>query len=180
MDHLDQPHHRRGVEEVQPDHPLRVVDRLGDGVDVEARGVGGQQRGGRLGPAQLGEHRLLDLEVLGGGLDHQLALRQVGEVGDDLQTVGRRPGLLAGHPALGGEVGQALTEALDGSRGPVRTGVLEVDLVPGHRGDLGDPRAHGAGTDNGDVASRTVRRHAAHPAKPAVTWSGWLRSTPCA
>ena len=92
VDDLDQPHDRCGVEEVQPDHPLRVVDRLGDGVDVEARRVGRQQRRGRLQPAQLGEHRLLDLEVLGGGLDDELALRQVGR-GRRRRAGGRpRPG----------------------------------------------------------------------------------------
>ena len=146
---------------MQPDHTLRVVHRLGDGVDVEARGVRGEQRGGGLQPAQLGEHRPFDLEVLDGRLDHELALGEVAKVADDVQPVRGVPGLVGGEPALGGEVGEPLVEALDGGRGPVRTSVLEVDPVAGGGRDLGDPGAHGAGPDDRDVASGTVRRHAA-------------------
>jgi hypothetical protein len=112
-----------------------------------------------LKPAQLGEDRPLDRQVLDRRLDDQLALGKVGEVRDDVDPVGDGTRSLSGHPTLGREVGQALRHTVGGRGCTVWARVVEVDVVSGDGRDLRDPGAHGPGSDDRDVAPRTVGRH---------------------
>jgi hypothetical protein len=104
---------------------------------------------------------LLYVQVLDRGLDDELALREVLQTGDDIDPVGGRLGLFAGDPTLAGKGVEAPADALGGRRGAFGGGVLQVDLMAGGGGDLGDAGAHRAGPDDGYVTPRTVARHVA-------------------
>ncbi len=57
---------------MRADHVLRPGRGAGDLVDVEGRGVGGEQRA-RLGnPVEIGEHPLFEFHLLEHGLDHDI------------------------------------------------------------------------------------------------------------
>jgi hypothetical protein len=72
-DDLDQPHHRRRVEEVHPADPLRAIRAGGDRGDREGRRVGRQDRPWPADGGESREQAALELEVLGRRLDHELA-----------------------------------------------------------------------------------------------------------
>ena len=101
-DDLDELHQRRRVEEVHADDPLGLGDPRRDRGHREGGGVGGEDG---VGPADRGEpleQVPLQVEVLGRGLDHQVAVPQDldDRVGlDPLQRVDRL--LLAPAAALG-------------------------------------------------------------------------------
>ena len=58
---LEQAHDVRGAEEVQADHILRTAGEGGDRVEVERRGVGGEDGARAHDGVELLEHLLLDL-----------------------------------------------------------------------------------------------------------------------
>ena len=75
--HFQQPHHVGRAEEVQADHVLRALGERGDLVDVEVRGVGGQDRTGLADFVERAEDLLLDVHVLEHRLDHEVGVGQV-------------------------------------------------------------------------------------------------------
>ena len=79
-DHLDELLHRRRVEEVHADDPLGVRRRDGDLGDRQRGGVGGQHGVRRDDRVDLAEQLLLEVELLRNGLDHELAVGEVGQV----------------------------------------------------------------------------------------------------
>ena len=86
-DQLDESQHRHRVEEVDADHLLRP---LGGGAELHDRdraGVAGQDRsiGGDVA-VELAEDVDLHALVLDDGLDHQLAIGEVGELGGEAQS----------------------------------------------------------------------------------------------
>ena len=87
-DDLDEREQRRRVEEVHADHALRMLGRLGDGMDRDRRGVRREDRVGPHEAVELGEHLALRLELLDDRLDHEIAVGQVGELGREA-TAGR-------------------------------------------------------------------------------------------
>ena len=76
LDHLDQPHHRRGVEEVEAADLVRAARGLAHLGDRQRRGVRGEDRVAGRDRVELGEHRLLDLHPLGHGLDRRSRRRR--------------------------------------------------------------------------------------------------------
>ena len=74
-----------GLKKCMPTTRSGVCVAVGDLRDRERRRVGGQDRGRGDEAVELAEQLALDLEVLEGGLDHELAVRQVGELGGQRQ-----------------------------------------------------------------------------------------------
>ena len=149
-DDLQQRHHRHRIEEVHADVALGMRDRgrkLGDG---DRRGVGRQHRVRRNDAVELLEDAQLDVEILGGGLDHQLRLGHGGIVGRALDAPeDRGPVRLADLILLD----QADEAGADGGDALVDGGIVDVHhhhLESGHGGDLGDAIAHQASADHGN------------------------------
>jgi hypothetical protein len=93
-DDLDEVLDGGGVEEVHAHDPARSRVGRGDLGDRQGRGVGGQDRVGLDDVVEPPEEVLLDLERLHDRLDHEVCLRERGQVGgerdatDDLGLVG--------------------------------------------------------------------------------------------
>ena len=99
-DDLEQPHHVGRAEKVVADHLLRPRGRRGDLVDVQRRGVGGQNGIGPGDLVDLGEDLLLQLHLLKDRLDHDVGFGEplVGQGRlDHRQALGH---LLVRQPAL--------------------------------------------------------------------------------
>lgn len=75
-DHFDQGHQRRRVEEVHANHLVRALQPGGEAGDGQRRSVAGEDAVGGAQGFQLAEQRLLDLQVLDNGLDHQASIGQ--------------------------------------------------------------------------------------------------------
>ena len=111
-DHLEQRHQRRRVEEVHSHDALRVARASSDPGHRQRGGVGSEHAvladDVREPPVELA----LELEALGRRLDHELARRERGELGCDLQTRGCLLGLLGRDLALGSFFLQTGADAL--------------------------------------------------------------------
>ena len=70
-----------GLKKCMPDHPARVVGGHRDLGHRQAGGVGGQDGVGLHDLVEPGEDLALEVQVLGHGLDDQVALGQVGQLG---------------------------------------------------------------------------------------------------
>ena len=82
-DHLDQPLHGRGVEEVHADHAARAGVGGGDLGDRERGGVGGEDRVGADDLVELAEDGLLDLDRLHDRLDDEVGVGEVLHAGGE-------------------------------------------------------------------------------------------------
>ena len=85
-DELEQPHDRHRIEEVGADHPVWPACRDGELDDRDRAGIAGQDRFRATDAVELREGFLLDLQVFGGGLDHQLTVGQVLELGRAVES----------------------------------------------------------------------------------------------
>jgi hypothetical protein len=124
---------------VQTQRTLRVLGGRGDLHDRNAGGVGGQHRVG-VGddPAEFAEDLGLDGLVLDDGLDHQLPVGQVIQVGGEGELAKRAVALALGHLARADATLQGLHDAV-ASRCDERVGGLEHRHADtGADGDLGD------------------------------------------
>ncbi len=146
--HFQQTHDIGRAEEVQTDHILGAPGEAGNGVQVQRRGVGGEDRTGLAHRIQLLEDLLLDAHVLEHGLDHHVGIGQgavVGDAGD------QREALL--HRILGQAA--ALDARRVGFAGTLQAALqrLVIDFQQLHRhpgiGEAqGDADAHGAAADH--------------------------------
>src|SRR6266536_442007 len=149
-DDLHQLQHRRRVEEVHADHPVGPAGLGGQLRDGKRRRVGGQHDlvAGEL--RELGEDILLDVDVLGGGLDHQVHVGNRADVGPAGDPPEDPVAVLLGElPLLDGPPGRLL----DRASGPLDLAVLDLDehdVLPGPGDDLDDPRAHDPRADDPD------------------------------
>ncbi len=75
-DDFQQLHDVRRAEEVQAYHLLRALGDGGDGIDIQRRGVAGQDAGRLHDAVQLAEDLLLEFEVFVDRLDHQVHVGQ--------------------------------------------------------------------------------------------------------
>src|SRR3954471_4182288 len=85
LDHLDQAHHRRRVEEVEAADLVASRSRLPHLGDRERRGVRREDRVARRDLVELGEHGLLDLNPLGHRLNDEVDVAEalvIGRAGD--------------------------------------------------------------------------------------------------
>ena len=103
---------------------------------------------------QLREQSVLELHGLRRGLDHQLAVGKLRDVRRGVHALQRQLGVAAGPAAAL----HALLEAgADRRQSPLEClgkRVVQMRLVAGERGDLGDSGAHRAGADDSDRANR--------------------------
>src|SRR4051812_9390066 len=159
LDHLDQAHHRRRVEEVEAADLVGAARGVGHLADGKRARVRGEDRVAGRDGVELAEHRLLDLHplrnrlhhevhvaealVLGGALDaaEDLLLLRVGLILRDLLLLDQ-----AAKLGLGDLLG--LLEALVDE---LLLHVLEHDVEACGGDDLGDLPAHGAGAHDGGV-----------------------------
>ena len=149
-DHLAELLDRCRVEEVHADDPAGVGGRGRDLRDGQARRVGGEHGVRADDLVELLEDRALEVEVLHDGLDHEVAVLEVGERGAQGEPVEDRLLLVLAElaPLLGAvggvlDVGAAAVQLL--------VGLLDADdgePVPGE--DLGDAGAHRAQADDTD------------------------------
>ena len=98
---LQQLHDVRRAEEVQAEHVLRALGDSGDGVDVQCRGVAGEDGALLHGAVEGAEDLLLEFEVLVHRLDHQIDPGQRGVVGHRLDARTAQAGLAGADAALG-------------------------------------------------------------------------------
>src|SRR6266576_2413585 len=97
---LDQRQDRSRVEEVHADDALGPLGRLRDLGNRERGGVRREDRLRTGDPVELGEDLALERQLLQHGLDHEVAIRQVGELGRERQPADRRVLRLPREPPL--------------------------------------------------------------------------------
>ena len=153
-DDLEQAHQRGGVEEVHADHALWVGDARGDRGDRQRGGVAGQDTLGRDDLREARVQLVLELESLGRGLDHQLALGHRLERVDGLDPRGGRIGLLGAQLAFGGFLGQSLARASGAALERLDERVVQERAGARAGGELSDAGAHRAGAEHADYARR--------------------------
>ena len=141
---------------MQADHRFRARGGRGDLVEVQRRGVGGQDGAGLADAVQAAKDVLLHVHVLEHGLDHQV---HVGEVLQVERAAQQRHALLDGLRRQAALLGGVLVVGADGLEATVQGFLAGLDDV--HRNAHvqevhGDACAHGAGTDH---AHRLHRQH---------------------
>jgi hypothetical protein len=156
LDDLDQGHDRGGIEVVEADDPVGAQRGIADLGDRQRGGVRGEDRVRGGGGVELREHVLLDLDLLGHRLDHEVDLAEAAVGGGALDAADHlihlRLCLLVGEPAF---LDQFARLAL-GDRARLREPSLHervVDVLE-HDGDAGggdrlcDLPAHRPRADN--------------------------------
>ena len=146
-------HRGRGIEEVQADEAVRPSGRGGQRRDGQARCVRGEDRVG-LNDAVGGlPDLLLEREILGDRLDHDVAAAQVVERDRRVQPS------LDGGPLVGADA-FALDRAVErlGERGHaafqgLRVGLADEGVEARGRADLRDARAHLTAAEHADRAN---------------------------
>ncbi|MNT62733.1 hypothetical protein D3C72_2004850 [compost metagenome] len=93
-------------------------DRAGDGVDGQARGVGGEQRVRRAQGIQLGEDAALEVQVFGHGFDDEVAACGGVQAGVEADAAGRCLNVVGGVD---------VQLPLDGLQGAVKGAFHRVD-----------------------------------------------------
>ncbi len=71
---------------MQPDDILRALRRIGDGIDVECRGVGRKHRSGSTHFVKFPENFFLDLEVLENRFDDEVGILEIRVIVGSLQA----------------------------------------------------------------------------------------------
>mmetsp|Transcript_21061 Transcript_21061/g.81577 ORF Transcript_21061/g.81577 Transcript_21061/m.81577 type:complete len:639 (-) Transcript_21061:1062-2978(-) len=160
--HFQQLHHVGRAEEVHAHHVLRAAGERGNLVDVQRRGVGGQDRAGLGDGVELLEHRLLDADLLEHRLDDQVAVLEV-VVAQRRAQQGHALGVLVFLQLALLDLGFVVL--LDRGHATVEgflLGLQDRDRQSGVQEIHRDAAAHGAGaddTDLGDAAQRRVLGH---------------------
>src|SRR5262245_41504428 len=150
LNHFDQSHQRRRIEEMQAKNSFLVLRRGADGRNAERRGVAREQCIRLADGIQLLEDVALQFELLGSGFDDQTASFAILKLGGRAETVEDLLFLFRGQFA-------AVAAASGKTLHPVKAGIDEflLDVVDerlktGLSGDLGDARAHRARAEDGD------------------------------
>ncbi len=145
---FDQLHDRHGIEEVEPDRAIGPGGGGGHLDDRQRRGVGREDRVRRTELVELHEHRVLDFDVLDDGLDHDVAIGEVAELGRAAHARERRLAVRRGHLLL---LDRFLHESADLLERPLPVRLLHLacnDLVARLRADVDDPAPHEARPEN--------------------------------
>src|SRR5262249_19093192 len=155
---LHEPHQRRRVEEVHPHDAFGCRDRRRDLRHGERRRVRREHRVGPADPLELREQLLLRAEVLDDCLDHQIAVRKVGQLGRKRQPRERAVTRARLELTL---LDLAREEVRDARLRALRQ--LERDLTPDGVDtrldrELRDAGAHRAQADDADLHARESRR----------------------
>ena len=155
---LEQAHDIGRREIVHAEHVLRAFGDGGDLVDVERRGVGGQDRAGLHDGVELGEHLLLDVHFLEHGLDDHVAIGDVLVVEHGRDQAEPLVHLLLLETAA---LDLALPVAGHDLAATVVRFLGHLQLHDGNAGvgkRHGDAAAHRAGADHGDLLDGARRR----------------------
>ena len=149
-DDLDERHQRRRVEEVHAHDTLGRGRRGGDLRHGERGRVRRKHRVGPARPLELREEVALRAELLDDRLDHEVAVRERGELGGRLEPGDRRIPFFLRSLTLLDLTGEEVAD-------PCRRGLAEVgghlatdDVEPRLHRDLRDARSHRAEPDNAD------------------------------
>ncbi len=155
--HFQQLHDVGGAEEMHAEHVARALRERRDPVDVERRGVGGENRATLHHLVERLEHGLLDGEVLEHGLDDQVRLRSRGIVERRRDEAGALRGVVGLQFSLGHRAFVLLADSGDAAiqrflfrfeNGHGNAGIREIH---------GDAAAHGAGADDRDRGNLPLR-----------------------
>jgi len=139
----------RRAEEVQAHDLLRALGDRGDGIDIQRRGVAGEDAGRLHDAVQLTEDLLLEFEVLVDGFDHQIhigqrrVIRRLGDAGPARRRFGLVDPPLAHVVCVG--VGHHAQRLLEHLGIVVQPQHLHTGIGQAHD----DAAAHGAGTNHG-------------------------------
>ncbi len=146
-DQLDERHDRHGAEEVHADEQLTslMLDRLGEAVDRDRRGVAREDRGRRGDGVDLVPEALLDLEVLEHGFDDDVGVGRATEVGGGLDPCERGVALVLGEATLRDRAVQVAGDPIAACLGAREIGLVQRDRQADGGVDLGDPMAHQPG-----------------------------------
>lgn len=145
-DHLHQGDQGRRVPEVGADDPPRPLGLAGDLGDADDRGVGREDRLLRAQGVEAPEHVLLQFQVLGHGLHHELgAARPLGEVGGGADPRQGRLDLLLPGEAVCRHPREAVADPAPNPRQHPGVGVGHGDVVASVGEQLGDAVPHQAG-----------------------------------
>ena len=136
------------------DELVGALGGRGNGGDGDGRSVGGQDGLGLAQAVQLGKDVLLDLQVLDGGLNHQVGVRSGGQIGGEAH-VSQDVGLLGlVHLALGNQLLQPLVQA---GLGSLDDGVVDVahhHVIAAAGKHLGNVQTHGAAANDNNLFHR--------------------------
>ncbi|MCY1235624.1 hypothetical protein D9M72_482470 [compost metagenome] len=139
-----------GGEEVGAHEAVAPHDGAGDGVDGQARGIGGEEGGRGAEGVELGENAALELQVFRHGLDHQVAVAGRFQPGRDLNALHRFL-----DPAGGVDVQLAVYRLERAFQGAFHR--VDQDDVQSLRGEQrGDAAAHGACADDGEILEGSI------------------------
>ncbi len=153
-DDLQQLHHVGRAEEVVADHLARTAAGLRELVDVQRRGVRGQDAGRLRDPRQLRERRLLQIHVLEHGFDDDVGLIEAVVGGGRRDERHRARHGVGGHAAL--RHGRFVILA-DGRHAALHRGIVHVLQQHGNAGvgvGHGNAAAHRARADHGRARDR--------------------------
>jgi hypothetical protein len=153
---VDQRHDWRGIEEMEADDPLRAVPgRRCDRPNRQRARVRGQDRVSRDHPVKAGKQRLLDVELLNHGLDHQRGSGRLVRVGPKTETLeDRTTGQVEGRAGQSTSEEPAAQPVLDpgaGLLGGGRVDIDQADRMAMLQRQLGDPGAHRSGAKDRDL-----------------------------
>ena len=149
---LHQRKDRRGIEEVHAEDALRVLRRFRDLGHGEGRRVRGQDRIRPSQAVQLAEHLALEVELLQHGLDHEVAVGEIRELGRQAQPGQRRVPLSLRQAAFLDTTGEI---ALDRRASPLTelgAHLVSDRLETSLNADLRDSGAHRAEADHAHLA----------------------------
>ncbi len=134
------------------DDALRRLDCCRDRRHRQRGGVGGQDHFRRARVRQAREQFTLHVEVLGSGLDHEIAAAQILERGGEGQAFSGGVGVGVGHatPPCGARksLEQSLTPGVEG----FRDGIVKERFEAPAAGQLSNACTHGSGADDADAA----------------------------
>src|SRR3954452_16353791 len=165
LDHLDQAHHRRGVEEVEAHDLLGAAGGLAHLGDRESARVRGEDRVAGSDLVELCEHGLLDLHPLGHGLDDEVDVAEAlvlgGPVDATEELLGLLVGLLLRDLLLLDQAGELalrhLLRLLEALVDELLVDVLENDVDVRGGEHLADLPAHGSRADHGGFEYEHLR-----------------------
>src|SRR5712692_8564828 len=155
-DHLDELHHRHGIKKVQADKTSGALRGRGDFRDADRGGVAGENGFWRTDFIESGEELPFRGHLLDDGLDHQVGVAEIVDVGGPAKPAAN---LIADGIGDGPLVHQPLKILLDALQAFVHK--LGADFANHHptaslRANLSDARAHQPATRHSHFLNRHV------------------------
>mmetsp|Transcript_29565 Transcript_29565/g.58142 ORF Transcript_29565/g.58142 Transcript_29565/m.58142 type:complete len:412 (+) Transcript_29565:4979-6214(+) len=152
---LQQFHHMSGREKVQSQHVGGPRGGCRNFVDIQIRGIGGQDAARFADPVQFGKDLFFDSHILEHGFDHQIRVAQAVIARGDGQRVTQDHVMcvLADLASFEG-TRQVARDPLVRSLARLRRHFHQGDVQARQKGCRGDASPHGAATDDPDLLHR--------------------------